>query len=745
MKFRSNQDGWITGLRFYKQPSNTGTHVGHLWSADGQKLAEVTFSNETASGWQEQNLPEPVQITKDTTYVTSYYAAGGRFGFSPGFFTGGVNRSPLSAPADGAIAGNGVYKYGPSAFPDATFGATNYWVDAQFEQNKSTDVRPPDTLSVSPAPNATRVPLSSKVEITFDEAVDPTDREHRLDHARDGRRRSDHRRGHLRRGRAQGHAHAVGVACLRHHVQGHDQERQRRRDRPRGQPADRGQDVDFRDGVGVPVHDLRPGHREARGAERGAGPAGRARRPLQGGRGRLHHVAALLQARQQRRRARRAPVGPGWPAADDSAVHRRDGVGLAERQPAESGRDHQGHGLHRVVLLAGRLLPARPGLLRQREGRRRADRARDERRHRERRVPLRRDRIPDRLVPRHQLLGRRLVRPHGAARHARAGGHRHHARLKRQRHLEGHQRHRGVRRADRTGLAHRVDVHAEGRRRRQCPGHRLLQRPDARRNPAPDRAARVPDDLQRHAQGRDRRHHGRRRQPPEPGQDVEVLDERPAADPGTGRPDPRGHRPVRPVRDLLRGDPPRRGPQQLRRHQRPGDRGHADRPHDRDPWQEHAGRGRRDDADQLGPVRREPDRDAPGQEARRAARRHGRRHDADERLHEGRPELGGGRRHRRRDAPVPRHGRPLHAQRRQRGRDALLDRDGGHREPGRHAARRRDRRRPGRGVHLRPRPLGRLHAPGQPRLGRAEAGRPGAAQHPPGRPVLRRQGRRRPA
>ena len=58
--------------------------------------------------------------------------------------------------------------------------------------------------------------------------------------------------------------------------------------------------------------------------------------------------------------------------------------------------------------------------------------------------------------------------------------------------------------------------------------------------------------------------------------------------------------------------------------------------------------------------------------------------------------------------------------------------------------RRRDRRRPGRGVHLRPRPLGRLHAPGQPRLGRAGARRPDRPD-PLRRPVLRRQGRRRPA
>ena len=118
MKFRSAEDGWITALRFYKQSNNTGTHVGHLWTSDGQKLAEVTFNNETASGWQEEPLPEPVQITKDTTYVTSYHAASGRFGFSPGYFGSGVSRAPLSAPSDVAAGGNGVYRYGPSAFPN---------------------------------------------------------------------------------------------------------------------------------------------------------------------------------------------------------------------------------------------------------------------------------------------------------------------------------------------------------------------------------------------------------------------------------------------------------------------------------------------------------------------------------------------------------------------------------------------------------------------------------------------------
>ncbi len=58
--------------------------MGHLWTSTGQQLAEVTFTNETASGWQEAQLPVPVAIQKDTTYITSYHSSQGQFGFNPG-------------------------------------------------------------------------------------------------------------------------------------------------------------------------------------------------------------------------------------------------------------------------------------------------------------------------------------------------------------------------------------------------------------------------------------------------------------------------------------------------------------------------------------------------------------------------------------------------------------------------------------------------------------------------------------
>ena len=48
VKFRANQAGFISGIRFYKGSGNTGTHVGSLWSASGTKLGSATFTGESA-------------------------------------------------------------------------------------------------------------------------------------------------------------------------------------------------------------------------------------------------------------------------------------------------------------------------------------------------------------------------------------------------------------------------------------------------------------------------------------------------------------------------------------------------------------------------------------------------------------------------------------------------------------------------------------------------------------------------
>ena len=76
VKFNSETAGTINGIRFYKAATNTGTHIGTLWNAAGEKLAEATFTGESASGWQQVKFASPVPIAANTTYVAGYLAPG---------------------------------------------------------------------------------------------------------------------------------------------------------------------------------------------------------------------------------------------------------------------------------------------------------------------------------------------------------------------------------------------------------------------------------------------------------------------------------------------------------------------------------------------------------------------------------------------------------------------------------------------------------------------------------------------
>ena len=132
-KFRSSSSGYISGIRFYKGLTNTGTHIASLWTAGGTQLATATFTSESASGWQEVRFASPVFIQANTTYIASYFSQNGYFAFSPGFFlNSGVTNGPLTALQAGIDGPNGVYKYG-GGFPDGG-NTANYWVDVLFSE-----------------------------------------------------------------------------------------------------------------------------------------------------------------------------------------------------------------------------------------------------------------------------------------------------------------------------------------------------------------------------------------------------------------------------------------------------------------------------------------------------------------------------------------------------------------------------------------------------------------------------------
>jgi len=171
VKFRSDVSGVVTGVRFYKGATNTGTHTGSLWSSTGTRLATATFSGETASGWQQVNFATPVAITANTTYVASYHTNTGNYALNDAYFlAGGVDSAPLHALANGVDGPNAVYVYGASAFPTSTFNGNNYWVDVVFNVPPS-DTTPPTVTSVTPASGATLVSTATMVTATFSEAM----------------------------------------------------------------------------------------------------------------------------------------------------------------------------------------------------------------------------------------------------------------------------------------------------------------------------------------------------------------------------------------------------------------------------------------------------------------------------------------------------------------------------------------------------------------------------------------------
>ena len=136
MQFQAASSGFITGVRFYKESDNTGTHIGSLWSSSGTLLATGTFSNETASGWQELDFSSPVAVTAGTTYVASYFTSTGHYASTQNGLASAVTNGPLTA-----LAGGGVYAYGSSnTFPTSTYQASNYWVDVVYSQTSGATV-----------------------------------------------------------------------------------------------------------------------------------------------------------------------------------------------------------------------------------------------------------------------------------------------------------------------------------------------------------------------------------------------------------------------------------------------------------------------------------------------------------------------------------------------------------------------------------------------------------------------------
>ncbi len=176
MRFKSNVDGFINAIRFYKSSLDVGTHTGKIWSDNGTLLAEVTFASEPAIGWVEQALDEPLAITANTLYVVSYHSQQGFYSKTNDYFSVEILNGPLTATKDGPPNGsNGVYLYNANHnFPTESFQADNYWVDVVFNTTAGPDVDPPGISSTKPIHESTNFAVAGSITVRFDEPMDET-------------------------------------------------------------------------------------------------------------------------------------------------------------------------------------------------------------------------------------------------------------------------------------------------------------------------------------------------------------------------------------------------------------------------------------------------------------------------------------------------------------------------------------------------------------------------------------------
>ena len=134
MTFTSATDGVISAIRYYKSKDNVGTHVANLWTADGRELARITFTDETASGWQEAALQTPVPVVAGQNYVVSYLAPKGAYSVTENYFATTPGDPASVSAQQPLIPLSGVYGYSDTpAFPTKTFRTSNYFVDVVLE------------------------------------------------------------------------------------------------------------------------------------------------------------------------------------------------------------------------------------------------------------------------------------------------------------------------------------------------------------------------------------------------------------------------------------------------------------------------------------------------------------------------------------------------------------------------------------------------------------------------------------
>jgi hypothetical protein len=148
--FSSETGGRLYGIKYYAAGANRVATTGHVWNADGDRIASVRFASTSTDGWKTAWLNAPARIRAGEKYTVSYQAPNGRYAVEQDVFGDGRTVS-----ANGLTAHRGTYIHGPGRPTDTRHGE-NYFIDVAFAASTEPTTTTDTTTTTNTTPTSTQ-------------------------------------------------------------------------------------------------------------------------------------------------------------------------------------------------------------------------------------------------------------------------------------------------------------------------------------------------------------------------------------------------------------------------------------------------------------------------------------------------------------------------------------------------------------------------------------------------------------
>lgn len=104
-RWTASEPGFVRALRFWKSvDEGNAVHVGRLWQGS-TILATVTFTGETADGWQQATLPTPIAVQAGVEMLVTVNTGNKAYVVTRGDFSVPLALGVLSVPLNGGVYG----------------------------------------------------------------------------------------------------------------------------------------------------------------------------------------------------------------------------------------------------------------------------------------------------------------------------------------------------------------------------------------------------------------------------------------------------------------------------------------------------------------------------------------------------------------------------------------------------------------------------------------------------------------